>query len=50
MEEKALQCSAFSGGAGIRVCDLMQDLARAGGEDMKTSIDAFATNLLCERH
>ena len=50
MEEKALQCSPFSGGAGIRVYDLMQDLNQAGGEDMKKSIDAFASNLLCERN
>lgn len=50
MKEKALQCSAFSGGAGIRVYDLMQDLNQAGGEDMKKSIDAFAFNLLCERN
>ena len=48
--EKAWQCSAFSGGTGIRVCDLMQDLEQAGGDDMKKSIDAFATNLLCDRN
>jgi hypothetical protein len=48
--EKAWQCSAFSGGAGIRVCDLMQDLEQAGGDDMKKSIHAFANNLLCDRN